>query len=277
MFAWRNILCWINNCLTSAFWRGPRIPNTLHRVTGLRFTAGFEQPLNIDCISAGCIGIWDSKNCSIFFVFITGRTLYGYREAASQHKFFKRINHFLEKDEPSMMIHYTGTGNVYAGDLIMQAKNASYRLSQRLGIGLALLLLAACTSVPFDYPREASYQGKAITTGSLAQLDETWLHGQSQHTAVYPLSSGTDAYQIRLDLINRAQATIDAQYFLIKPDAAGVGFSGALLRAADRGVRVRLLLDDIFTTADDEGLALLNTHDNIQVRLFNPLSRQGFS
>ncbi len=159
----------------------------------------------------------------------------------------------------------------------MQAKYACYRLSQRLGIGLALLLLAACTSVPFDYPREASYQGKAATTGSLAQLDETWLQGQRQHTAVYPLGSGTDAYQIRLDLINRAQATIDAQYFLIKPDAAGVGFSGALLRAADRGVRVRLLLDDIFTTADDEGLALLNAHDNIQVRLFNPLSRQGFS
>ena len=48
---------------------------------------------------------------------------------------------------------------------------------------------------------------------------------------MYPLGSGTDAYQIRLDLISRAQATIDAQYFLIKPDAAGVGFSGALLRA----------------------------------------------
>ena len=55
----------------------------------------------------------------------------------------------------------------------MQTKYACYRLSQRLGIGLAVLMLAACTSVPFDYPREASYQGKAVTTGSLAQLDET--------------------------------------------------------------------------------------------------------
>jgi hypothetical protein len=78
----------------------------------------------------------------------------------------------------------------------MQTIYASYRPSQRLAIALALLLLAACTSVPFDYPREASYQEKAATTGSLAQLDETWLHGQSQHTAVYPLSSGSDAYQI---------------------------------------------------------------------------------
>ncbi len=159
----------------------------------------------------------------------------------------------------------------------MQKKYASSRPLQRLGIGLALLLITACTSVPFDHPREASYQEKAATTGSLLQLDESWLQGQKEHTAVYPLGNGTDAYQVRLDIINRAQVTIDAQYFLIKPDAAGVGFSGALLRAADRGVRVRVLLDDIFTTAGDEGLALLNAHENIQVRLFNPLSRKGIS
>lgn len=159
----------------------------------------------------------------------------------------------------------------------MQTIYASSRPLQRLVIGLALLLMAACTSVPFDYPREASFQEKAATTGSLSQLDESWLQGQKQNTAVYPLGSGTDAYQVRLDIIDRAQATIDAQYFLIKPDTAGIGFSGALLRAADRGVRVRVLLDDIFTTAGDEGLALLNAHENIQVRLFNPLSRQGIS
>ena len=156
-------------------------------------------------------------------------------------------------------------------------KYASNNPLQRLGIGLALLLMAACTSVPFDYPRDASYQQQAATTGSLSQLSETWLQEKNQRTAVYPLQNGTDAYQVRLDMIDRAQMTIDAQYFLIKPDAAGVGFSGALLRAADRGVRVRVLLDDIFTTAGDEGLALLNAHKNIQVRLFNPLSRQGIS
>jgi putative cardiolipin synthase len=160
---------------------------------------------------------------------------------------------------------------------MVQTRYVSDRPLQRLGIGLALLLMAACTSVPFDYPREGSYQEKAATTGSLSQLGEAWLQGQTQRTAVYPLASGTDAYQVRLDIIDRAQATIDAQYFLIKPDAAGVGFSGALLRAADRGVRVRVLLDDIFTTAGDEGLALLSAHENVQVRLFNPLSRQGIA
>lgn len=160
---------------------------------------------------------------------------------------------------------------------MIPTKYASIGSLQRLGVSLALLLMAACTSVPFDNPREASYQEKAATTGALSQLDESWLQGQKQRTAVYPLGNGTDAYQVRLDIINRAQTTIDAQYFLIKPDSAGVGFSGALLRAADRGVRVRVLLDDIFTTAGDEGLALLNAHENVQVRLFNPLSRKGIS
>jgi putative cardiolipin synthase len=142
-------------------------------------------------------------------------------------------------------------------------------------LALLLLLLAACTSVPFDYPREASYRGERTEHGSLAELSRVWLSDADANTAVYPLGNGSDAYAARLDLIERAQSTIDAQYFLIKPDAAGIGFTGALLRAADRGVRVRLLLDDIFTTADDEGLALLNAHENVQVRLFNPLSRQG--
>jgi putative cardiolipin synthase len=73
--------------------------------------------------------------------------------------------------------------------------------------------------------------------------------------------------------MEKSQASIDAQYFLIKPDQAGELFLGKLLRAADRGVKVRLLIDDIFTPRMDSVLALLNTHDNVQVRLFNPLSR----
>lgn len=61
----------------------------------------------------------------------------------------------------------------------------------------------------------------------------------------------------------------------MKPDAAGHIFAGALLEAADRGVRVRFLLDDIFTTVDDVYLMALNRHPNIEVRLFNPIARDG--
>lgn len=76
-------------------------------------------------------------------------------------------------------------------------------------------------------------------------------------------------------LIEAAERSIDVQYFLMKDDDAGEVFAGTLLRAADRGVRVRFLLDDVFTTVDDDILALLNEHPNIQIRLYNPVSRRG--
>ncbi len=145
----------------------------------------------------------------------------------------------------------------------------------RFAFVLASLFLVACTSVPYDYPREASSQLPPVTTGPLATLDDVWLTDAPQRTAVVPLSTGEDALDARLDLADMAQSSIDAQYFLIKPDEAGGEFTGALLRAADRGVRVRLLLDDIFTTAKDESLGILNAHPNVEVRLFNPISRKG--
>ncbi len=87
--------------------------------------------------------------------------------------------------------------------------------------------------------------------------------------------AGIDALGARLALIDRAERTIDAQYFLMKPDSAGRLFAMKLLEAADRGVRVRLLLDDIFTTVDDDAFVVMNQHPNIELRLFNP-GRQGW-
>ena len=84
-----------------------------------------------------------------------------------------------------------------------------------------------------------------------------------------------DAFGVRLQLIEDAERSIDAQYFLMKDDAAGHIFARALVQAADRGVRVRFLLDDIFSSVDDELLSLLNQHPQIQVRLYNPIARRG--
>ncbi len=61
----------------------------------------------------------------------------------------------------------------------------------------------------------------------------------------------------------------------MKPDSAGLVFADSLLEAADRGVRVRFLLDDIFTTVDDDWLIMMNAHPNIEIRIFNPISRKG--
>ena len=102
-----------------------------------------------------------------------------------------------------------------------------------------------------------------------------WRDGQLQDNGFYPLTEGKDAFGSRLTLMDVAEVGIDAQYFLMKPDDAGLVFTDKLLEAAERGVRVRLLMDDIFTTVDDNYYSFMNAHPNVQVRIFNPISRKG--
>jgi putative cardiolipin synthase len=140
---------------------------------------------------------------------------------------------------------------------------------------LLALLLGACTSVPFDYPRTPSEAIPSSTDSHYGTLYQEWKDEHGELSGFLPLIAGIDALGARLVMMERAESSIDAQYFLIKPDQAGELFLGKLLRAADRGVRVRLLIDDIFTPRMDSDLALMNSHPNIEVRLFNPISRGG--
>ena len=85
------------------------------------------------------------------------------------------------------------------------------------------------------------------------------------------LPDGTDALATRLALIHRARVSVDLQTYLIADDASGRQLLQALQRAADRGVRVRLLVDDLHAAAHDARLAALDRHPHVEVRLFNPL------
>ncbi|MCP4046070.1 MAG: hypothetical protein GY732_08790 [Gammaproteobacteria bacterium] len=138
------------------------------------------------------------------------------------------------------------------------------------------LFVAGCATAPLDFPKSHS---EAITnTGDThlgIEAGDWTTDNKPGESGFYPLVRGLDALGARLALIDRAERTIDAQYFLMKPDSAGRLFAGKLLEAADRGVRVRLLLDDIFTTVDDDVFLLLNQHPNIELRLFNPIGRGG--
>jgi len=140
---------------------------------------------------------------------------------------------------------------------------------------LSALLLAACATAPLDYPR--NHSEAVVDTGntSLGKEVAEWTGAHPGKSGFFPLIEGLDALGVRLALIDAAECTIDAQYFLMKPDSAGRLFAGKLLEAADRGVRVRLLLDDIFTTVDDDAFLVLNQHPNIEIRLFNPIGRRG--
>lgn len=151
-------------------------------------------------------------------------------------------------------------------------------LSKSLERTLLLLVcatLAACASVPFDYPKETSVAIADASDTVLAREVDEWTSEHDGLSGFYPLADGMDALGARLRLLESAQSSVDIQYFLMKNDAAGGLFAAALLRAADRGVRVRFLLDDVFTTADDRTLISLDMHENIEVRLYNPVARGG--
>jgi putative cardiolipin synthase len=115
---------------------------------------------------------------------------------------------------------------------------------------------------------EPPVQGTAVQT-----LAEPWLARGDGKSGFAPLARGTDALGARLRLIDAAERSVDLQSFLIKPDLSSRLMAARLVAAADRGVRVRILVDDIFTTVSDRQFAALDDHPNIEVRIFNPLPR----
>ena len=143
------------------------------------------------------------------------------------------------------------------------------------GIFPLLLLLTGCGSLPVDYEQHASQAMTDTSDTKLASMVTDWTAAHEGKSGFYPLSEGLDALGARLALIDLAERSIDMQYFLIKPDDAGLVLAGKMMQAADRGVRIRFLLDDIFTTVEDESLVALDGHPNIEIRLFNPLARGG--
>lgn len=145
-----------------------------------------------------------------------------------------------------------------------------------VAIALASSLLG-CATVDFDQPKEESFALPPAETASthLGRQIVPEVKGHSDgESGFVPFHDGIDALAIRLLLAERAEKTIDAQYYLLKRGVTGSAFVHSLLDAADRGVRVRLLLDDMFTGGYDAGMAGLNTHPNIEIRIFNPFANR---
>jgi len=93
-------------------------------------------------------------------------------------------------------------------------------------------------------------------------------------TGIHALPHPHDAFAARALLAEGAEKTIDAQYYMWHGDITGTLLFEKLWRAADRGVRVRLLVDDNNTAGLDETLATLDSHANLEVRLYNPLTHR---
>ena len=139
----------------------------------------------------------------------------------------------------------------------------------------ALASVAACASIDFDYPKSESHAltDTADTTMARGLAGFVAQHPPEQ-SGFYPVYDGIDSLALRLLMAERAERSIDAQYFLIHNDLVGRVFVNALLRAANRGVRVRFLVDDMNAKGYDTGFAALDSHENFELRLFNPFAHR---
>ena len=141
---------------------------------------------------------------------------------------------------------------------------------------LIALLQAGCASLPTDVERPPSTALTDTAETRLGQASRHVLAGRSDVSAVLLFGEGTDAFLARLGLAELAEKSLDVQYYIWHGDTTGRVLADGLLNAADRGVRVRLLLDDIGTAADDAKLLALDSHPSIEVRLFNPVANRSF-
>lgn len=130
-------------------------------------------------------------------------------------------------------------------------------------------LLGACTSLP-PLQREES---AALLDTAGTRLGRAIAPRAAAHprlAGVYALPDPVDAFAARMLLADAADVSLDIQYYIWNADTTGILLFDALYRAAQRGVRVRLLLDDNNTPGLDDTLARLDGHPRIEVRLFNP-------
>ena len=143
-----------------------------------------------------------------------------------------------------------------------------------LPVATLALLATGCATIDHDYPRQESFFLPETSDTYFGKLIEPEVAKYPpDQSGFYPMNDGVDALTARLLLAQKAEKSIDVQYYLIKNDVVGRVFIYTLLQAADRGVRVRLLVDDMFTSGYDVGLAALHSHPNFDIRIYNPFHR----
>ena len=152
-----------------------------------------------------------------------------------------------------------------------------------IGIALAAFVVASLLSL-YAYGRFAESargpQGHALpVAGEPTPVDRVVAPMTSAHpgeAGLVILADNLDAFAIRASTARAAGRSLDLQYYIWHPDFTGNLLYNELLRAADRGVRVRLLLDDMNVHGSHTVLAALDSHPSIEVRLFNPTrAREG--
>jgi putative cardiolipin synthase len=140
-----------------------------------------------------------------------------------------------------------------------------------------LVLLGGCASLPDNFEQVPSqgYQYPEQTTLG-AFIAET-APEDSSLSGVELLADPGEAFTTRFAIAGFAEKSLDMQYYLWKGDLAGQLLMWRALEAADRGVHVRFLIDDIYHAGRDASYAMLDSHPNFEVRVFNPMANRGMA
>lgn len=132
-----------------------------------------------------------------------------------------------------------------------------------LFILVAGLFFSSCTTLQLG--KKHAWQDTVAHT----PIDQNIALPQNNETGVYMLEGGGQSLAARLWLFEHAQRTIDINYYSVAKDVTGLAASETLIRAADRGVKVRLLIDDAASKMYNHAIRLLDSHDNIEIRVYN--------
>ncbi len=155
-------------------------------------------------------------------------------------------------------------------------RSVSRRWSVVLGLVLISAMLGGCFSMPRVLPeappKAVTFAREPQAGNRLDALSRELLAGRPEaESGFLMLSNNADALRWRLLLADMAEETLDMQYYVWKADASADLLLKRVIQAADRGVRIRLLVDDITLMGSDPAVAALSRHPQIEVRLFNPV------
>ncbi|MFH1985206.1 MAG: phospholipase D family protein [Pseudomonadota bacterium] len=143
-------------------------------------------------------------------------------------------------------------------------------------IGCCLLLTIHCSGLPKDSNRQPSFAIRDGQETTLGRKFASQLVAHEGQSGVFLLGNGLDAFVGRAVLASYAERSINVQYYMFHQDTVGQLLIDQLIKAADRGVRVRMLIDDIYGSDADGVWTALDAHPKIEVRLFNPFVRGAY-
>ncbi len=140
----------------------------------------------------------------------------------------------------------------------------------------SFLVLTGCAGLPENVDRKYSYAFQDTDETTIGRAVKKGRANNPDKSGFFLLGNGLDAFVARVVSASVAERSIDVQYYLYHNDLVGNLLSYSLLKAADRGVRVRMLLDDMGLKGRGMDIATFESHPNIEIRIFNPFNRNVF-